>query len=265
MSWSQNYEFRFGFGEGITYYVQLLLMANVAVYVAQLLIDIPLGNLSVHDPPGGSLLLEYLAYSNRDFLSGFVWTPFAYLFLHGSLWHLFGNMLQLFLFGPEVERVLGTRQFFRFYLLCGVAGALANLVPMTMGYASYPVVGASGAVLGVLVAFATIDPDRQLFLFPIPFPVTVRALVILVVFLNLLTAIGGPSGVAVATHFGGMATGYAYMKLRPRMLQWDWARRGRRAKRKKPGGKRGAEEPEDEEKLAEAIDNIFKLQDRDRK
>jgi membrane associated rhomboid family serine protease len=262
MSWSQNYEFRVGFGgEGITYYVQLLLMATVGVYVAQLLIDIPFGNLSPNDPPGGWAMLDFLAYSNGRLLNGFVWTPVTYMFLHGGLSHMFWNMFQLWLFGPEVERVLGTRQFFRFYFLCGIVGSLVNLIPMAMGAPSYPVVGASGAVLGVLVAFATIDPDRQLFLFPIPFPVTVRALVILIIFMNLLTAVGGGSNVAVATHFGGMATGYAYMKLRPRMLQWDWNRRGRRVKKKRGD----AESPEDEEKLAEAIDNIFKLQDRDRK
>lgn len=258
MSYTSGYEFRFGFGrEGVTYYVHLLILLNVAVYAVQLILDIPFGNLIVADPPGGSEVLRFTAYSNDRLLSGWVWTPVTYMFLHGSLWHLFWNLVQLFIFGPDVERVLGTRQFIRFYIFCGVAGAFANLLPLALGWPSIPVVGASGAILGVLVAFVVIDPDRQLFLIPLPFPITARALIIFLIAMNVL-AVMTDSPVAVATHVGGMIAGYAYMKLRPRMLQWTWQRRGRRARKGKP------ESSEDEEKLAEAIDNIFKFQDRDR-
>lgn len=259
MSWSPSYEFRFGFSrEGITYYVQLLILLNTGIYALQLIADIPLGNAFVNDPPGGTEILRYLAYSNGHLLQGWVWTLLTYMFVHASLSHVFFNMLMLFFFGPDVERVLGTRQFIRFYLLCGVLGALANLVPgLLFRQPDLPVIGASGAILAVLVAFAMIDPDRQLFLIPLPFPITARALVIFLIAINLLGAIrGGPA--AVTTHFGGMIAGYAYMKLRPRWLQWSWQRRGRRVRKRKKDG-------DDEEKLAEAIDNIFKFQDRDRR
>lgn len=253
----RDYTMGFG-GGGVTYYVQLLIFANTAVFVVQLLLEIPFGYALM--PPGGRTVLEALAYSNDRLLRGWIWLPFTYMFLHGGLYHLFLNMLQLYFFGPDVERALGTRQFLRFYLFCGVAGALANLA---VWGSSVPVLGASGAVLGVLVAFAVIDPDREIFLLPLPFPITARGIVIVLVVINLLNALGGGSGIAVATHFGGMIAGFGYMKLRPVLLQHTWQRRGRNVRKSKT--KSAKPEDADESKLAQAIDNIFKFQGKDRR
>lgn len=252
--------FTFGFG-GITYGVRLLILANVAVFCAQLLLDVPFGTRAGLAP--GGRLLEWVDFSTADMLRLHVWGLFTYMFIHSGLSHLFWNMLTLFIAGPEVERTLGTRQFLRFYVFCGVAGALANFVPLLLlDGRSFPVIGASGAALGALVAFAVIDPERQFFLFPIPFPITARGVVLIIVALNVGSAITGGGGpVAVTTHLGGMAAGYVYMKLRPRFARWQLQRRIQRrenSRKAKPSGK-------DEEKLAEAIDNIFKFQDRDRK
>ncbi len=261
MSRSVFREQRVGFGGGgVTHYVQWLILANVAVFVLQLLAHIPLGGASFA-PPGGRTVLDALAYSNARLFDGWIWVPFTYLFVHGGLSHLFFNMLQLYFFGPEVERTLGTRQFLRFYLVCGVLAALSNLVVLALGGASGPVIGASGAVLGVLVAFAVIDPDREILLFPIPFPINARALVLLFLLLNVINGLEGGTNTAVATHLGGMAAGYGYMKLRPLTLQWSWQRRGRGARKPKPGETAGP----DEDKVKEAVDNIFKFQGKDRR
>jgi len=262
MSWSAGRIFRFGDSfAGVTFAVRALILTCSALFAAQLVLDVVLGDKSLGGAPGGALILETLAYSNTHLVSGWVWTPLTYIFLHGSLWHLFMNMLQLYFFGPEVERSLGTRQFLRFFFICGALGALANLVPYALGQPGLPVVGASGAILGVIVAFAVIDPDRELFLLPLPFPITARALIIVLVLLNLLST-GGQ--VSVATHFGGMIAGFGYMKLRPLILRSAWERRGRRAR--KAQNRTAPKEPEsqDEKKLADAIDNIFKFQDKEK-
>lgn len=150
---------------------------------------------------------------------------------------------------------MGTRQFIWFFGLCGVLGVLANFIPILLlkDSPNISVVGASGAVMGVLVAFATVDPERQIFLFPIPIPLTARGLVIFLVVMNLIAAVGS-SPVSVATHFGGMAVGFLYMKYRPTLTAWRLARRRPKA----PAGK-------NEARMKDAVDNIFKFQDRDRK
>ena len=253
-----QYEFRFGGErEGITYIVHGLILANVGIFALQLLLDIVFGDFQVSDTPGGGSLLEWLMFVPDRMLDGLVWTPFTYLFLHGNLMHLFGNMLMLYFFGPEVERVLGSRQFVRFYLLCGAFGVLANFLPyfLIAGGGNVAVVGASGATLGVLVAFAMIEPDRKIFLFPIPFPVTSRALVMFIVAMNLISAAGGGSNTSVATHFGGMVLGYVYMKWRPIFLRAQWSKKSKKTSK----GKEPAEE-----KMAEAIDNIFEFKNKNR-
>ena len=247
----QEPQFRFSFGQRITYSVQLLILLNAAVFVAQLLIDIPFGTLSVHDVPGGESL-EWLAFSPARFLRGLIWLPVTYMFLHSGLMHLFMNMLMLFFLGPDVERVLGTRQFLFFYFLAGIVGVMANFIPIVF-FANAPmisVIGASGAVMGVTIAFAMINPERQIYLFPIPIPLTARGMVFFLIAMNLLSAVGN-SPLSVATHFGGMAVGYVYMKYRPVLFAWQLRRR-------RPT-KKNADE------MRDAVDNIFKLHDRDRK
>ena len=255
-------EGQFGFRpEGITYVVHTLILANVAVFILQLLLDIGFGDLRVIDTPGGDSIVQWLALNPAGLLNGFVWMPFTYMFMHGSLMHLFGNMLMLFFFGPEVERVLGSRQFLRFYVLCGALGVLANLIPVTMlgANANFLVVGASGATLSVLVAFGMIDPDRRVFLFPLPIPITTRFLIMFIIAMNIMSAVGGGGATSVATHFGGMIVGYLYMKWRPGFMRMQWRRQtNSRGEKSKPANSA------DEEKMAEAIDNIFDFKNKNR-
>lgn len=258
--YQEERQFNFGFG-GITYGVQLLLLVNIAVFCLQLVLDVPFGTAAGAAP--GGWLLDWVDFSTGEVLQFQVWGMLTYMFIHSGLSHLFWNMFTLFIAGPEVERTLGTRQFLRFYIICGVVGALANFIPMLLlNSPSVAVIGASGAALGTLVAFAVIDPERQFFLFPLPFPITARGVVIIIVALNIASAITGGGGpVAVTTHLGGMAAGYAYMKMRPRFAMWQLQRR---INRRENSRKRGPA-TEDDKKLADAIDNIFKFQDRDRK
>jgi len=235
----------------LTWAVQRLIFLNIGIFALQLLLDplVAIFDGSRHGVllvPGGSLT-RLLGFTPSAFTHGQIWEILTYQFLHGGLLHLFMNMLWLFFFGPEVERVLGSRQFMRFYLLCGGLGVLATLLPFALRGDDPTVTGASGAVMGVLIAFAIVDPERQFFLFPLPVPINARALVFIVVILNLISALGD-SSVSVATHFGGMIVGYIYMKCRPRWGQWQRHRK---------------QEKEIKDSVGEAVDNIFKFQDRD--
>lgn len=242
----------------ITWAVQRLILANVIVFAAQLVLHmvlLPELPLPSGGAPPGNALVRHLAFQPPQFLAGFVWKPFTYMFLHADLLHLFSNMLWLFIFGPEVERILGTRQFLRFYVLCGAVAVMGTLLPYFLNPANAPsVVGASGATMAVLVAFAMADPDRQFFLFPLPIPITARALVIIVIALNLISALPGNSPVSVATHIGGMLIGYAYMKWTPAIRRFFDRMHGRPAVRKK-----GIDA------VGEAVDNIFEFENEKRR
>jgi len=234
----------------ITWAVQRLIFLCTAVFALQVLV-MPVEFIAF----GQDLVSRWFSFHPVLFVQGQVWRPFTYIFLHAGLLHLFLNMLWLFIFGPEVERVLGTRGFIRFFMVCGVLSVMATYVPYIMTGGQPYVAGASGAVMAVLVAFAVIDPDRQFYLFPLPIPVNVRALVIIVLVMNLISAMG-PANVSVATHFGGMIVGYLYMKFLPRLNAWLRERRLAAPKKKKKNAKL--------DKIGEEVDNIFKFQDRDR-
>jgi membrane associated rhomboid family serine protease len=236
----------------LTWAVQRLILLTIGVYVVQLLVHIPFGRMygaGQAGPPGGKLISQ-LAFQPDLFLQGYLWQPFTYIFVHAGLIHLFMNMLMLFFFGPDVERILGTMRFYRFYMFCGAAGVLATLVPGLNHYIS--VSGSSGAVMGVLAAFAVANPEREILLFPLPVPISARGLVIILIALNTVSALGG-STTSVATHLGGMAAGYVYMKA-PTLPRW------RRLLKKPP-----SPGPKNElDKIGEAVDNIFKLDEKNR-
>lgn len=241
----------------MTHAVQRLILINAAVFATQLVLSIPFGGngLFVFSAPPGGFIIEWLAFRPNQLLMGYVWQPFSYMFLHAGLSHLFMNMIGLFFFGPDVERVLSTRQFYRFFILCGALGVGAEFLlwGLRIGLAGEgpvvapSVIGASGATMGVLVAFATLYPNREMYLFPIPIRLTARAVVIIFVVLNLMSAMS-QNNISWATHFGGMAIGYLYIKFIPQIRDWLDKR------------KRGVEPPRDKmDKLGEAIDNIFKF------
>jgi membrane associated rhomboid family serine protease len=137
------------------------------------------------------------------------WTFLTYMFVHGGLLHLLGNSLALLAFGPAVERRMGGAAFALFYLYCGVgAAAFALLVhgalPVT------PFVGASGAVLGVALAFARQHPDAEMFIFPFPAPIKARTLIAVIVAFDVIGLFVGGGAIAHEAHLGGLAFGWLW-------------------------------------------------------
>jgi membrane associated rhomboid family serine protease len=161
-------------------------------------------------------LLRYLALTpvlvveNRAW-----WQVVTYMFLHGGTWHLLFNMLALYMFGMPLERHLGSAEFLLFYFVTGIGAGLATLaVNWYTGLGFIPVVGASGAIFGLLLAFATYFPDaRILFMFFLP----MRAPVAVLVFagIELASLLGRRNvGVAHLTHLAGLLFGYLYLLVR---------------------------------------------------
>jgi membrane associated rhomboid family serine protease len=154
---------------------------------------------------------QALQFSPRTALTQ-PWTFVSYMFVHAGLLHLVANMLMLFVFGTAVESRMGSRNFLLYYLFCGVGAAVFSLLLggiMPVG----AFIGASGAVLGVAVAFAVFWPDAELIVFPIPVPIKARTLVIGLVVLDIIGSRLWPNdGIAHLAHVGGALFGYLFFR-----------------------------------------------------
>jgi len=152
-----------------------------------------------------------------------IWQVFTYMFVHFAPLHLLFNMLGLWFFGVPLEQTWGTRRFLRFYLLCGlIAGTCvlaANLIASVlvanpiMNQRQTFTLGASGAVMGVMVAFAILFPDAILLLFFV-FPMKAKYAVMIFVAMDLIFTFGPNTGVSTVAHLGGAGFGYVYLKYR---------------------------------------------------
>ena len=148
----------------------------------------------------------------------YLWQLVTYQFMHANFTHLLFNMFGLWMFGMEVEHVWGSRRFLGFYLLCGVAAGISQLIlaplleptsVISVTGAGIPTVGASGAVYAVLVAFAMLFPDRYIYLYFL-LPIKAKYFIVGMIALGVLS-IGGESTVANLAHLGGAAAGFVYV------------------------------------------------------
>jgi membrane associated rhomboid family serine protease len=146
------------------------------------------------------------------------WTLLSYMFVHGGIPHALVNLLLLFAFGPPVERRMGSRLFLLFYTYCGLGAALFTL-GLTSFMAVPPLVGATGAILGIGLAFAFAWPEAELVLFPLPLRITARTLVLLLAGINLLLALWNPDGAAHLGYLGGFAAGYVFLRIQGLTVQ----------------------------------------------
>ncbi len=198
---SSTYSYALGPGP-VTPVVKALIVANVVAYVATSLLPwlgAPFGLVP------------------EEVLGGRLWQPITYLFLHGSVFHILFNMLTLWMFGTELERMWGSRYFAKFYFVAGIGAGLTQIVASLLPFGPFAqlyyaqTIGASGAVYGLLLAYAMYFPHRQLMFFGI-FPIEVRWFVLIMGAISLLSAADGASGVAHLAHLGGIVAGYLYLK-----------------------------------------------------
>jgi membrane associated rhomboid family serine protease len=139
------------------------------------------------------------------------WQLITYQFLHADFWHLFFNMVfGLWMFGMEVEHVWGAKKFLLYYLCCGMAAGLSQLLLAPIfEQALGPTIGASGAIYGVMIAFAAMFPDRYIFLYFL-IPVKVKYFVMILIVFGVMS-VGGAGNVANLAHLGGAVAGYLYI------------------------------------------------------
>jgi membrane associated rhomboid family serine protease len=140
------------------------------------------------------------------------WTIVSYMFVHAGLLPLAVNMVLLFIFGPPVERRMGSRAFLTYYIYCGVVAATFGL-GLTSFWPVHSMMGASGAVLGVALAFALAWPDAEITLFPLPLRMTARTLVVLLAGADLIFGLWIDDGIANVAHLGGLAGGYLFFRI----------------------------------------------------
>lgn len=220
----------YSFGPGpLTPAVRALIVLNVAGYLLQLALPALVTWLGLVP----ALVVE----------RWWIWQPVTYMFLHGGLFHLLFNMLALWMFGVDLERLWGTRFFARFYMVAGVGAALTtllvSLLPFGFSEALYGsvTVGASGAIYGLLVAFAMMYPHRPIYLYML-FPIPARIFVLIIGAISFMSSMTQTSGgVAHATHLGGIVAGYLYLAgqrghvfstIRSQWLRWRLARMRKR-------------------------------------
>lgn len=217
--------------------VKVLIIANVVVFLASLVVPV---------------LMVFLGLLPAAVIEGFrLWQPFTYMFVHASLTHLLLNMLMLWMFGVEMERLWGTEAFARYYVYCGLGAAattiLVALLPFDYAGALYMTVtvGASGAIYGLLLAYGLTFPDRPIYMYLL-FPVPAKYFVMITGAITLLASISASNGgVAHLAHLGGLLTGWLLLnrgrgglaaEMKYRYTKW----RLNRARRKfgvHPGGR----------------------------
>ena len=182
----------------MTPWVQRLLLTNVAVFLFSLVFPALITDFG--------LVPAAILYRP--------WTLVSYMFLHGGWGHLFLNMLMLFFFGPRLEERLGSRTFMWFYLVCGVGGAILSFAtPYAM------IVGASGAIFGVVVGFARYWPRENIYIWAV-LPIQARVLAIFLVASSLFAGFAGArDGVAHFAHLGGLIAGWVFLRVWERQRQ----------------------------------------------
>lgn len=203
----------FGQGRGLSVFppfIKFLLFANVAVFLVQ---STFLSGLTFGGKPLESTIMNLFAL--WPFESGFLpWQLISYQFMHGSLTHLFFNMLALWMFGMELENLWGTRRFALYYTLAGVTAGIVHLVisPLLDSHLG-PTIGASGSIMGVLLGFGLTFPTRPVMMFPIFFPIPAKYFVMIFAGIDLFSGVmNSGDGIAHFAHLGGALGGWLLLK-----------------------------------------------------
>jgi len=204
-----------GFPKGVKW----LLISNVAIFI----IGFFAGLLRLDRPLGILALVPVEVVRNL-----FVWQLATYLFLHGGFGHILWNMLALWMFGADIESVWGTRRFLQFYFFCGVGAGICVVLfnyVLPWGNPGVPTIGSSGAIFGILLAYAMLYPDRTI-LFSFLIPIKVKYFVMIIGAIAFLSSFQANTGVSEFAHLGGLLFGYVFMKA-PR-VHFDPADQARR-------------------------------------
>ena len=225
----------FGLGRRLSFGVKWLIIINVAVFLIQ----------SIAGPAAEEQLLGALALSpSHVFSKGYLWQLLTYAFLHGGTMHILFNMLMLYWFGRNIENVWGTKRFVLFYLGGVVfAGLIYSIVHALRP--SLPCIGASGAVMAVMMVYALWWPN-QIILVMLVFPMRIRTFIMILIVIETLSWLRPTGNVANMAHLGGLLYGYLVVRFNPFLAQF--ATRFQRGEREATA--------DDEHRLDEILDKI---------
>jgi membrane associated rhomboid family serine protease len=213
----------YAFGPGpISPAVKWIIIANIAAFLLTSIFPI---------------VVQYLGLIPQLVIErGWIWQPFTYMFLHAGIFHILWNMLGIWMFGVELERQWGTQFFLRYYAVTGVGAALTtlfvSLLPFGVTSTMYGAVtmGASGALYGLLLAFALYYPNRPILMFML-FPIPAKYFVMIIGAIAFLSV--DNNRVAHTAHLGGLIFGYLYLQngrgglsaeIKYRYLKWKMNR-----------------------------------------
>ncbi len=186
----------------VTSAVKWILIVNCAVFVLSLMV-------------GNFLFNWFSVFPGTPLMAVQLWRLVSYQFLHAYFFHIFFNMLMLYFFGPLLERQWGTRGFVKFYLLAGAAGGVVYTILVLADVLNpLPMVGASGAVYGIMAATAVLYPRATVYMLGF-IPMTLRGAVILAVIVSLVQFVSGTNPGGQAAHLAGIAFGLAYIYAKP--------------------------------------------------
>lgn len=185
-------------GFQLTPVVKYLLIANVAVFFLQQVLP--------------NVLEQWGAYNTRLAVNQFqVWRFVTYMFLHGGVSHILFNMLGVWMFGTQIEALWGQRTFLLYYLVCGVGGSVLYGIFALVGIGGGWMLGASGALMGLLLAYGMTYPNNKIFLMGI-LPIKAKYMVVLYGMMDLLSIPKG-DGVAHLAHLGGLLAGFIFIQI----------------------------------------------------
>jgi membrane associated rhomboid family serine protease len=218
MSYNSNNSYRpagFGGFSMLPPVIKQLLLINVGVFLIQTLLE----SIQFGGYPGWYFLNRYFALNplvgidpSGQSYNFQLWQVISYQFMHGGFSHIFFNMFMLWMFGNEIENIMGSKKFLFFYLLSGIGAAVFQLLlgPVLSNQLAFTI-GASGAVYGVMIAFALFFPDRQIYVYFL-FPVKAKYLIAFLVLIEFMS-VGDMSLVAHLAHIGGAITGFIFIML----------------------------------------------------
>ncbi len=196
----------YGYGRGLPKAVKALLIINAAIFVTAIFLNM-----------SGPLNFVLGLRPSMVFRKLMIWQFFTYMFLHGTFFHIGFNMFALWMFGGELDRSWGTREFLIFFFITGVGVGLIHWIfatgvplPRFAGDYSRPLIGSSGAIFGLLAAYGICFPERRI-LFMLLFPMKAKWFVLLLAAIELYLC-RVPGSVAHFAHLSGMLIGYIYLK-----------------------------------------------------
>lgn len=196
---NQYKHFQFGPGRRITEGIKFLIITNAIVFVLTLLE--PLRNLLIYYFG----IIPYHSWHELHF-----WQPVTYMFLHGGFFHILLNMFGLWMFGTELEMIWGKKEFLKYYFITGIgAGIISVIIQPT---STIPIIGASGAIYGILLAYGLRFPERIVYIYGL-FPIKVKYLVLIFGGIEFFSSITpSTDGIAHFAHLSGMIVGYIYLR-----------------------------------------------------